>query len=453
MGKDAIVAEPAQIKTSAVQFESAVYPRTKPKTATIEQYADALRAGDTFPAIKIDANGSVLLDGYHRWKAHVEIGAETILASTVQLNGMPRKLYAAGCNAIHGDRLTNAEKKDIAREMYAAELATEDEIGSELGVSQQTVSSWVSDIRGKKTRSRDSIIWWLHQLGWTQAEIGEQVGLTQQAAAKTIQQIPELVKVVISQHDRGRSLAEIATAEGVDSKLIEALLLNGKDDAERMEALKCGIQPYDVWTFSGCDERFGASYPGRIPGQLLLHVLYFFTKPGDLVIDPMAGSGTTIDACAYMGRRVYGYDAHPARDDILEHGLGKGWPDRTAQAKLIFWDPPYYKKKDDEYGEDSVSRLEHDDYLRFFKKAFKAIPETFKGIVAFLCSDYNDEKAPQEDIFYWEYVSAFLQAGWKPKRRIQVPLSTQQVHPDIVNKFRASRRLARLNRDMVVFRR
>ena len=35
-------------------------------------------------------------------------------------------------------------------------------------------------------------------------------------------------------------------------------------------------------------------------------------------------------------------------------------------------------------------------------------------------------------------------------RHIQAPLSTQQVHPDIVNKFRASRRLARLERYLLI---
>ena len=31
--------------------------------------------------------------------------------------------------------------------------------------------------------------------------------------------------------------------------------------------------------------------PGRIPGELIAHVLYFFTKPGDVIVDPMVGSG------------------------------------------------------------------------------------------------------------------------------------------------------------------
>jgi hypothetical protein len=35
-----------------------------------------------------------------------------------------------------------------------------------------------------------------------------------------------------------------------------------------------------------CDTRFGDEWPGRIPAQLVAHILYFFSEPGDLVLDP-----------------------------------------------------------------------------------------------------------------------------------------------------------------------
>jgi len=49
------------------------------------------------------------------------------------------------------------------------------------------------------------------------------------------------------------------------------------------------LQPYDVWNFAKCHDLYGREWPGRIPGQLIAHVLYFYTNPGDLVLDPMAG--------------------------------------------------------------------------------------------------------------------------------------------------------------------
>jgi hypothetical protein len=38
-----------------------------------------------------------------------------------------------------------------------------------------------------------------------------------------------------------------------------------------------------------CDPRFGDDWPGRIPAQLVAHILYFLSEPGDLVLDSMAG--------------------------------------------------------------------------------------------------------------------------------------------------------------------
>jgi ParB family chromosome partitioning protein len=60
--------------------------------------------------------------------------------------------------------------------------------------------------------------------------------------------------------------------------------------------------PYDVWAFRH-DRAFGIPHPGAIPPGIIAHTLYYFTPPDGLVVDPMAGGGTTIDVCEAMGRR------------------------------------------------------------------------------------------------------------------------------------------------------
>lgn len=448
------VLEIRRVPLADVKFIQDVYPREKPNTSTIEQYVDALRDGAGFPPIDLDKDGLVLLDGYHRLRAHQEIGAEMIEARIIDLEGIPRLLYAAGLNSIHGDRISMAEKRQVARQM--AEAGVKQAVIREwLKVSAGTVSEWVKDITQRQQRSRDARIWWLHLLGWTKEEIAAVIGCSPTTAQEVRSEISKVKKATIDQFSRGRTPEQIAEAEDVSVKLVEVLLLDGKSDEERLKDLKIGIQPYDVWIFSGCDPRFGCEYPGRVPGQLLLHLLYFYTQPGDLVVDPMAGSGTAIDACAYMGRRVYGYDVHPlpGREDIIEHDMTQGWPKRTEEAGLVFWDPPYYKKKDDGYGDRSISRFDKKDYLAFFEMAIRTVPRKFRGRLAFLCSDYNDEENPAENIFFWDYIRIFIDAGWRIERRIQVPLTTQQVHPDIVKRFREQRRLARLSRDLAVMRR
>jgi DNA modification methylase/ParB-like chromosome segregation protein Spo0J len=441
-----------EIKVSEVIFHQEFYPREKPRTATIEQYIDVLRAGDVFPPIELDGEGLVLLDGYHRWKAHQEAGIETISAKLITLNGLPRLLYAAGRNSLHGDRLSGAEKKEVARQMAGADIK-QAVIQEQLRVSAGTISNWVSDITIKKQRRRDARIWWLHRLGWTQEEIGEMVGIDQGNISR-ICKTSELKKRIEDQFSRGHSPQKIAEAEDIPPELVEALLLDGKSDIERLEYLKIGIQPYDVWNFSGCDARFGTDYPGRIPGQIIANLLYFFTDPGALVVDPMAGSGTAIDVCSLMDRKIYAYDLHPLkyREDILHCDLIQGWPARAAQAQLIFWDPPYFDKKNREYGEGSISSLTREEYLAFFARAFhEAFSMVKQGTkLALIVSPWNDEMHPEKNICTRHYESAMENAGWTILRKIDCPLSTQQVHPDIVNKFKASRRLARLSRSISI---
>lgn len=41
------------------------------------------------------------------------------------------------------------------------------------------------------------------------------------------------------------------------------------------------LKIFNVWNFPRCDDRFGIDYPGRIPGQIIEHLLYYFTEPFD----------------------------------------------------------------------------------------------------------------------------------------------------------------------------
>ena len=99
--------------------------------------------------------------------------------------------------------------------------------------------------------------------------------------------------------------------------------------------------PYDVWSFRH-DRAFGIPYPGSIPPAIVAHALHYFCPPGGLVVDPMAGGGTTLDVCQSMGRRCFAYDLEPSRPDIHRHDIRAGFPAEAAGCNLIFCDPPYH---------------------------------------------------------------------------------------------------------------
>jgi DNA modification methylase len=53
------------------------------------------------------------------------------------------------------------------------------------------------------------------------------------------------------------------------------------------------------------------SFPAKFPPQLPRHFIDVLTRPGDVVLDPMQGSGTTILEALLTGRRAIGMDIDP----------------------------------------------------------------------------------------------------------------------------------------------
>lgn len=79
------------------------------------------------------------------------------------------------------------------------------------------------------------------------------------------------------------------------------------------------------WAFPGESqpwEDHPAPYPLELPRRLI-HLLSF---PGDLVVDPFVGSGTTALAAARSGRRFYGVDSEPSYVASALRRVARGVP-------------------------------------------------------------------------------------------------------------------------------
>ncbi len=80
--------------------------------------------------------------------------------------------------------------------------------------------------------------------------------------------------------------------------------------SENVEAESSGAPLSDVWELPiiapSARERTG--YPTQKPLQLLRRVVAIASTPGDLVLDPFCGSGTTLVAAVEQGRRALGID-------------------------------------------------------------------------------------------------------------------------------------------------
>ncbi|HMN95156.1 MAG TPA: DNA methyltransferase [Phycisphaerales bacterium] len=90
----------------------------------------------------------------------------------------------------------------------------------------------------------------------------------------------------------------------------------------------------------GSTEQGDRDYVGATPSWLLWQLLQRYTRPGDLVVDPMCGSGTTLDVAQDLARRAAGFDLAPTRSEIVSADARR-LPLDDASADFVFVDPPY----------------------------------------------------------------------------------------------------------------
>src|SRR5690606_33405749 len=248
------VNETTTIPVSSVRFVKELYPRLKPHDDAVERYRDAI---DNLPPIVVARDG-VLVDGYHRWQAHVREGLEQIRAVNLgNLTDAEIVRESIRRNATHGQQLSQKDKQRMAGQLWTtlAHLTTAErvkEIAELLSVSERSVQSWTKDVRKAEKEAQQAKAWdlWLDCL--TEREIADAVGVTQPTVNDWL--IEKRKSAVFYQAPESR-------------------------------------QHFDVWQFPTPDWESGGqrSYFGAVPPQVVENLLWFFTDPGDIVVDLFAG--------------------------------------------------------------------------------------------------------------------------------------------------------------------
>lgn len=81
-------------------------------------------------------------------------------------------------------------------------------------------------------------------------------------------------------------------------------------------------------------------FQGVTPAFIIWNLVQRYTEPGDLVVDPMSGSGTTVDVCKEEGREVKGYDISPQHPEVIQNDA-RNIPLPDESVDLVFIDSPY----------------------------------------------------------------------------------------------------------------
>jgi hypothetical protein len=228
-------------------------------------------------------------------------------------------------------------------------------------------------------------------------------------------------------------------------------------DLRRRDRFSAGFRPtpYDVWPFKH-DRAFGVPHPGSIPPAVVAHALHYFTGPGALVVDPMAGGGTTLDVCTSMGRRCLAYDLHPVRPDIRALDVSEGFPPEAAGCDLVFCDPPYHTMLARRYQADGVATAPLAAWVDFLHRLARDAFDTVRpgGYVALLLANQTEKDLPAGfgylDHAFFGY-QALTAAGFLPERRVSCPMDGGYV-PQQVRRARADGRMLGQVRDLLVMR-
>ena len=442
------------VPITQIILDEDIYPREGVYPKRVSMFAENMRDGFEIDPIEVKIHPEYrdkyrILDGAHRWHAYKEIGATEIPVHIITLDDLDPLLYAAK-KAIGPLQLSEEEARKTARRAYENNpRLTSVEIGRAIGRSRQAVDIYVADLRASNELEIDLKIFSMNRIGIPQDRIAKRLGLVRTSLHYHLSKMPVLANSTNTDLSRGFTVSQVAEKHGWPEPLVWSIALEGKNDLDRFKALNWGLRTWDLWNWNDCDKRFGDDWPGRIPAQMIAHILYYFSDQSDLMFDPMAGGGVVADTCLVLNRKCWSFDMDDrpdTRPEIEPHFWDFNdlkWPVQgKAKPDLIIFDPPYFKKQAGNYDKEAISGLSKEKYLEFLKNFFSLAHLNAKKStkLAFINADWRDfQSTPAKNetrvnsILINDYLRILNQSGWQETHIIQAPLSSERFQANVVS--------------------
>ncbi|MDP2645036.1 MAG: DNA methyltransferase [Desulfobacterales bacterium] len=473
-----------KIPISAIVLNEEIYPRKGIDPKRVGIFAENIRDGFKFEPIEVEPDPDRpgmyrLLDGAHRWSAYKTTGVTEVEAVIKNLDGNDPLLYAAQ-KAIGPRQLTEDETRETARRAYTRNSSLSSAaIGKAIGRSRQAVDSYIADLRAVTQMELDINIFRMNRLGIPQDRIANRLGAKQVLIHNHLLKMPVLANSINADLYRGFTVSQVAEKHNWTEPLVWSLALADKKDLQRFKELGWGLRTWDQWEWNDCDKSFGDDWPGRIPAQLIAHILFYFSKLNDLILDPMAGGGVTPDTCLALGRRCWAFDMAdrpetrpeiepyiwtlPAAQKLASSPVNQlSWPVSSKEkADLIIFDPPYFDKKAADYDTKSISALQRQEYLECLEAFFALLKLNVKKTtrLAFINADWRDfqgrpaaEESGQGSILIDVYLRMLNKTGWQHTHIIQAPMSAQRFSAVVVSAMQKKRILGVTSRYVIILK-
>jgi DNA modification methylase len=213
---------------------------------------------------------------------------------------------------------------------------------------------------------------------------------------------------------------------------------------------------YNIWKQKNQDNN-NEDHFGSFPLTYMKNLLYYHTEPLDIIFDPFAGGGTTVDTCKEMFRRYYCTDrkVRAGREkEIKKHDIKEGLPDNLPKPDLTFLDPPYWKQAEGKYSnsEDDLGNMKLNEFYESIQKLFNQLVDRGSKKIALViqptqyANDFNFE----------DHVMKFnqmLSNKYEIEMRYILPYSTQQYNAQMVEKAKEKKECLALHRDLIIWSR
>ena len=459
------------VPITQIILDEEIYPRSGVYPKRVSMFAENMRDGFKIDPVEVQIHPEYddkyrILDGAHRWHAYKEIGATEIPVHIITLDGLDPLLYAAK-KAIGPLLLTEDKARMTARRAYENNpRLTSFEIGQAIGRSRQAVDSYIADLRASFQMDLDLKILRMNGLHIPQVRMANRLGVLQQTISIHLQKMPELAKLVNTDLSKGFTVPQVAEKHGWTEPMIWSIVLEGKSDLDRFKALNWGLRTWDLWNWNDCDKRFGDNWPGRIPAQMIAHILYYFSDQNNLVFDPMAGGGVVADTCLAFNRKCWSFDmddrpdTRPEIEPCFWDITNLKWPIKgKTKPDLIIFDPPYFKKQSNNYDPDGISGMSKANYLKFLESFFAPAHLNAKKStqMAFVNADWRDfQNTPAKNetrvnsILINDYLWILNQSGWQETHIFQAPLSSERFKANVVSAMQKKKIIGVTSRYVII---
>ena len=433
-----------------------LYPRLKINDYKIKEYKEVLTL---LPKIVINQD-NILIDGMHRLYAFKEMGQKEIDVEIEKTKDDDDILLRAiELNASHGMILTQSEKKKKVIELYKkildkkAQSYNNERLQKVFSIEYATFRNWIKDLDEEVEAQRNELILKLFLQCKTQEEIAKEVGLTQQTVGLKIKELLSIIDEPLKSLIFSEKTLVLKENKEFKFPLKYGFL------GEKIEILKA-FQPqlYNIWNQGKISNEI--EHFGNVPIEFTENLLYYYTEPFDIVYDPFAGGGPTIDACEKWVRKYYCSDRIPKeiRPEIkrweIKNGLPKELPNNI---KLVFLDPPYWNQAKEKYSKDNndLANMSLDNFYEtlttFVKECKKKLADNGKIALIIGASQWPNKDYERVDLVI-NLIERFKKIGFEIEQRIICPYSTEQYNGNQVKIAKEKKICLNIYRDLVVFK-